>query len=189
MYGVPAGGVVAVKSYTVAARRWRHGWELHIDGVGVTQSHGLGDAEAMVRDYIALEFDVPEDSFAVTITPEIGEGLDEDVRETRAEVQRAAEIQKAAAERARSVARRLKAKGLTGQDVARILGVSPQRVSQLLASKTATSRAAGRKTTAATTAKKATAKTTAKKAAARQKAAKKAAAKPTSARAHQRLTT
>jgi hypothetical protein len=164
-----------VKTYSVTARRWRHGWELHIDGVGVTQSRGLGDAEAMVRDYIALEFDVPEDSFAVTITPEIGDGLDEDVREARADVQRAAEIQKAAAERARSVAHRLRAKGFTGQDVAKILGVSPQRVSQLLATKTAPPRAAARKMTAATTAKKTAAKTTAKKAAARQKAAKKAA--------------
>jgi hypothetical protein len=29
----------------VTARRWAHGWELHIDGVGVTQSRTLASAE------------------------------------------------------------------------------------------------------------------------------------------------
>lgn len=38
--------------YNVRAKRWKHGWELHIDGVGVTQSRNLGGAEQMVRDYI-----------------------------------------------------------------------------------------------------------------------------------------
>jgi hypothetical protein len=166
--------VVAVKTYAVTARRWRYGWELHIDGVGVTQSHGLKDAEAMVRDYIALECGVPEDSFEVRITPELGDGLDEELRETRAAVQRAAELQKAAADRARSLARRLKAKGLTGQDVARVLGVSPQRVSQLLAGKTGTSLAVAPRVTPA--------RATAKKATARKSAAKKSTAQKTAAR-------
>lgn len=51
-----AGGA-AVTIYQVVARPWEHGWELHIDGVGVTQSGSLADAERMVRDYIATEFD------------------------------------------------------------------------------------------------------------------------------------
>ena len=39
--------------------------------------------------------------------------------------------QKAAAEESRKVVRRLKDQGLTGRDIAAVLGVSPQRVSQL----------------------------------------------------------
>lgn len=31
----------------VRAKRWAHGWELHIDDVGVTQSHTLRDAAAI----------------------------------------------------------------------------------------------------------------------------------------------
>jgi hypothetical protein len=46
-HGVPAGRVVAVKTYAVTARRWCYGCELRIDG--------LKDAEAMVREDIALE--------------------------------------------------------------------------------------------------------------------------------------
>jgi hypothetical protein len=42
---MPEEGVVAVTEYHVTARRWAHGWELHIDGVGVTQSRTLASAE------------------------------------------------------------------------------------------------------------------------------------------------
>ena len=31
-------------AYNVIAKRWEHGWELHIDGIGVTQSHLLSGA-------------------------------------------------------------------------------------------------------------------------------------------------
>ena len=58
--------------YTAIAKRWSGGWELHIDGVGVTQSHSLEKAEYMVRDYIAMDLDVPKDSFEVRIVPELG---------------------------------------------------------------------------------------------------------------------
>lgn len=40
--------------YTVHARGWRLGWELHIEGVGVTQCHVLDDAQSMVSDYVEL---------------------------------------------------------------------------------------------------------------------------------------
>lgn len=62
-----------MNTYTVHARPWEHGWELHIDGVGVTQSHTLKDADMMVRDYIALDLEIPTDSFNVEITPEPGD--------------------------------------------------------------------------------------------------------------------
>lgn len=69
-HGLPARRVAAVKTYSVRAERWEHGWELHIDGLGVTQSDDLDDAEMMVRDYISLDLGVPPDSFAVDIIPE-----------------------------------------------------------------------------------------------------------------------
>jgi DNA-directed RNA polymerase specialized sigma subunit len=127
--------MVAVTTvYQVLARRWTRGWELHIDGVGVTQSHSLVDAEDMVRDYIVLALDVAPDSFEVAITPEVGDGLDEDVQTVRREIREAEEAQLRAAERSRFLVRRLIAKGLSGKDTAKVLGVSPQRVSQLLKS-------------------------------------------------------
>jgi hypothetical protein len=63
-------------TYTVRASRWDRGWELHIAGPnryeGTTQAGGLRSAEAMARDYIALDLDVPEDSFDVKVVPEVG---------------------------------------------------------------------------------------------------------------------
>ncbi|WP_162872656.1 hypothetical protein [Austwickia chelonae] len=41
----------------VTAKRWQGGWELHIDGYGVTQSRTLDQkaAEREVHDYMTLE--------------------------------------------------------------------------------------------------------------------------------------
>jgi len=47
-------------TYTVHARRWTRGWELHIDGVGVTQSATLDDAAATVTDYVLCAMDLPD---------------------------------------------------------------------------------------------------------------------------------
>src|SRR5690242_16248094 len=91
-------------SYKVRAKRWARGWELHIDGVGVTQSHSLRDAEMMVRDYIALDGEIPPDSFDVVITPEIGGGLDEETRAARAAVADAENARREAAARSRAAA-------------------------------------------------------------------------------------
>lgn len=119
------------KTYEVVAKRWRRGWELHIAGVGVTQSRSLADAEEMARDYIASDLDLPEGSFNVRITPEVGNGVDEKVRRTRAQISAAARAQSTAAESSRSLVRELKGLGLSGKDMAAVLGITPQRVSQL----------------------------------------------------------
>jgi hypothetical protein len=121
-----------VKTFTVRAKRWEHGWELHIDGAGVTQSHSLQDAEMMARDLISRRLGISKDAFAVKITPEIGDGLDEQTRAAREAVSAAEQAQRKAAVQSRDAARRLRQAGLTGRDIAKVLDVSPQRVSQLL---------------------------------------------------------
>lgn len=119
-------------TYRVTARRWKRGWELHIAGEGVTQSRSLAEADGMVRDYVALMHGVPEDTFDVEVTPEVGGGLDEAVRDARDAVRSAEAARRSAAQASRAVAARLRAAGLTGRDIAAVLGVSAQRVSQLL---------------------------------------------------------
>lgn len=119
-------------AYTVIAKRWARGWELHIDGVGVTQSKTLNDAEEMVRDYISLDTGADPASFCVEIFPEISHELDSATREARRAVAEAEKAQRAAAARSREAARSLKGIGLTGREIAVVLRLSPQRVSQLL---------------------------------------------------------
>ncbi|MFB4295616.1 sigma factor-like helix-turn-helix DNA-binding protein [Actinomadura sp. NTSP31] len=118
--------------YRVRARRWEHGWELDIESVGATQSHSLKDAEMMARDYISLALDVPMDSFDLELVPDIGEGLAEQARQARAETRAAEKARDDAALKLRRVARMLHDEGLTGKEIGIILGVSTQRVSQLL---------------------------------------------------------
>jgi hypothetical protein len=98
-----------MSTYTVRAKRWLHGWELHIDGVGVTQSRSLGDAERMVRDYIETLTDRDVTTDHVVITPEVGGGLDEAAQAARDAVAEASQATRDAAARSRQVARRLAA--------------------------------------------------------------------------------
>lgn len=65
-----------MSAYNVTAKRWTHGWELHVDGVGVTQTRTLASAEKIARDYIGLSLDIDDlHSFEVTITPELNPNL------------------------------------------------------------------------------------------------------------------
>jgi hypothetical protein len=124
--------MAAVKTYIVRAKRWDRGWELHIPGVGVTQSHGLVDAGGMATSYITMMTDAAPDSFTVEVIPEIGAGLDEAATTARETVRQAEEFQLRAAAQSRAIARQLRDHGLSGRDIAAVLSVSPQRVSQLL---------------------------------------------------------
>jgi hypothetical protein len=124
--------MAAMSTYTVHARPWRRGWELHIDGVGVTQSHNLRDAGRMARDYIRLDTGSDPGLSGVEIVPELGP-LAREVDEVRESIAQADRKQRAAAKRSRDIARKLKSAGLSGRDIAAVMHVSPQRVSQLLA--------------------------------------------------------
>ncbi|CAN5915980.1 hypothetical protein BH23ACT10_BH23ACT10_08130 [soil metagenome] len=122
-----------MKTYTVTAKRWKHGWELHIDDVGVTQSRTLSGAEQMVRDYVETLLDVDASDAEVVVVPELG-GLEERARQVRAQARAAEQARRDAAREARELATALRAAGLSISDTAAVLGVSRGRVSQLVKS-------------------------------------------------------
>lgn len=124
-------GVVAMTTYTVRAERWEGGWELHIDGLGVTQSRTLATAQRHARDYIetATGTDLTQDD-VVTIIPSLGD-LTTRAERARKATRAAAAAQERAAAQAREVASDLRASGLSVQDVAAVMHVSRGRVSQL----------------------------------------------------------
>jgi predicted XRE-type DNA-binding protein len=121
-----------MSAYTVHARPWARGWELHIDGVGVTQSRSLRDAGRMARDYIMLDTGTDPGPSGVKVIPEV-DGLERDAESAREAAAQADKAQRAAARRYRDVARALRQRGISGRDIAVVMHVSPQRVSQLLA--------------------------------------------------------
>lgn len=128
-----AEGVVAV-TYQVLARRWPLGWELHIEGIGVTQSRTLATAEKAVRSFLAMDDIADADTAEVVITPELDGNLASEAEAAREATRRAERARDDAAAQTRKVAHDLKAAGMSGADVAVVLGVSPQRVSQLMKS-------------------------------------------------------
>lgn len=117
--------------YTVTATRWDDGWELNIDGVGVTQCRSLGTAEHMVRDYLRLEGHEGWENAGVDIAVDLG-GLEKEAAESRRKTTEAAHAMKQAAAESRAIARELRERGLSVADTAAVLGVSKGRVSQLV---------------------------------------------------------
>lgn len=118
-------------TYTVRARQWRHGWELHIDGVGVTQCRTLRGAEAMVRDYLHID-DYPDwETAEVEVVPEL-DGLEAKIQEARAASAAATAAQADAAAASRQVVKELRDKGVSVSDAAALLHVSRGRISQLV---------------------------------------------------------
>ncbi|MGO8885867.1 MAG: helix-turn-helix domain-containing protein [Streptosporangiaceae bacterium] len=122
--------IAGPNTYNVTAKRWKHGWELHIDGVGVTQSRTLDTAEQMVRDYIETLTDKDVSGDKIVITPDLGE-LDRKVTTVRELLAAADRQQQEARNSYRALAADLRAAGLSVSDTAAILGVSRGRVSQL----------------------------------------------------------
>jgi hypothetical protein len=125
--------------YTARAQRDGRWWAISVAGLpgALTQVRRLDQAESMAREVIALVLDVPEDSFDVSVTPDL-------TKPQRAALdaldQAKANYEKAAAamtKRQQDVAALLVRKdGLTVRDAAEVLGVSFQRVSQLTAAET-----------------------------------------------------
>lgn len=123
--------MVAMTTYVVRAKRWAHGWELHIDGVGVTQSRTLDGAEQMVRDYVETLTDRDVSDATVVIEPDLG-GLEAKAADVRMQIERAQRESRQAAAASRALASELRAAGLSVSDTAAVLGVSRGRVSQLV---------------------------------------------------------
>jgi hypothetical protein len=123
--------MVAVTIYVVCAKRWAHGWELHIDGIGVTQSRTLDGAEQMVRDYVETLTGRDVSDATIVIQPDLG-GLEAKAADVRKQIERAQRENRQAAAASRALAGELRAAGLSVSDTATVLGVSRGRVSQLV---------------------------------------------------------
>jgi DNA-directed RNA polymerase specialized sigma24 family protein len=99
-----------------------------------TQARRLDQVPTVVLDAAALLTGRPESDFDVTVAPVLEDddlAVVRDARERRAAL---VEAERAAAAASRAAVAQLRAEGLTVRDVAEIMGLSPQRVSQLVAS-------------------------------------------------------
>jgi hypothetical protein len=129
-------GVVDVNTYRVTATRDGAWWSLVASDVQgrevASQSRRLDQADAAIREAIALVLDVDADAFEVDISPDLHQvEVSNDTLEAL-ELRRAlAELSDRARRRTPAAVAELRAAGLTVRDVAQLLGVTPSRVSQI----------------------------------------------------------
>lgn len=112
--------------------RW---WMVHIPEIdGLTQARRIGEAEQMAREFIALETSTPIADVMVTIAsitvPGLGDihELADEIRDLR---EAARNADSAVADATKRYAKRATKAGIPVRDIAELLDVSPQRVSQL----------------------------------------------------------
>ncbi len=129
-------GVVHMTTYTVTATREGGWWSLVAEDVGgrevASQSRRLDQADAAIREAIALVLDADPETFDVDVVPVLNEAA------VSAETLELLEIRRELAElseRSRHLTPKavaeLRASGLTVRDVAELLGVTPSRISQI----------------------------------------------------------
>lgn len=124
-----------MKRYSVVARREGRLWSLEVAAVpgALSMVRRLDQAEEHIREAIAYVLDIPADSFAIALRTEVPPEWDEKLRNLAALRHSADQAASAASSASRALASELKAAGLSVRDAGLLMGVSPQRVSQLLA--------------------------------------------------------
>lgn len=122
--------VEEVNTYTAVCRRSGKWWAISIRELkGVhTQARRLDQVADMARDAIALMLDLDPAEITVTVEPEVPAQVEDALAARRA----AREAERAAEEATVAAARQLIDEGYTIRDAGRLLGLSPQRISQIV---------------------------------------------------------
>jgi predicted RNase H-like HicB family nuclease len=125
--------VATVTTYEARAVRDGKWWVVTVPTVpgAFSQVRRLDQVEDAITEAITFVAGVSADQVEVQVDVDLAGDLLAQVRAARAAVAGAEAAQRDAAERSRAAARRLVAAGLSGYDAARVMGVSPQRISQL----------------------------------------------------------
>lgn len=118
-----------MRTYDATVVREGRWWVITIAGVGVTQARRLTDVEVQAAGLI--EAMTGEKGATVKADVRIPAGVRADVAEARRLTETAAKARQDAAVRIRAAVRDLRRAGLSQADIATVLGVSRQRVTQL----------------------------------------------------------
>ena len=120
-------------TYRAEVERDGRFWRVRVPDIDrSTQARSLSEAEAMVRDLIAIMTDVPQNSFDVEMRIILPEDVQIELDQSQVLREQAKQSQAEAARLARDAAHRLHALGLSLRDIGRALGVTFQRAKQLV---------------------------------------------------------
>lgn len=120
-----------MKTFDAVATREGKWWVVKVDGVGTTQGRTTDEAEQMAIDLVAAMLEIDPSEVEVTIDFHLPGDGDKQVAEAREAHRKALLAMETAAAKIRSALSMVLATGITKKDAARLLRVSPQRVSQL----------------------------------------------------------
>ena len=121
--------------YTAMARRSGRWWAINVpelDGV-FSQARRLDGIELMARDAIALMLDVDPASFDIDVIENLEPLTEDQLEDVRAVREAAAAMQRRANGKTREFVMDLHRSGYPLRDIAHLVGISHQRVAQLLA--------------------------------------------------------
>lgn len=122
-----------MKTYCAELERDGRFWRVHVPDIErSSQARSLSEAEAMVRDLIAIMTDVPQDSFNVDMKIILPEDVQLELDQSMALREQAKQTQAEAARLARDAAQRLHTLGFSLRDIGQALGVTFQRAKQLV---------------------------------------------------------
>lgn len=121
--------------YKVEVTRDGRWWMIHIPEIdGLTQARRIGEIEDMACSLIAISTDTPLSEIGVQVASITVPGIG-DIAHTAHRIEhlrhQAEELEAKAADAAKQYARELTREGVPVRDAASLLGVSPQRISQL----------------------------------------------------------
>jgi predicted XRE-type DNA-binding protein len=131
---------MTTRNFKAAAHRSHGWWALEVTGDDLShpaysQVRRLDQAENMVRDLLALHFEIDKDVVGhIEVVPVLDAAVAEEVTQTRQAREQAEKVRAEATMQTRQTAQHLKAQGLAQRDISTLLGLSHQAVSQLLAS-------------------------------------------------------
>jgi DNA-binding PucR family transcriptional regulator len=125
--------MAAVKTFEAVATREGKWWVVDVDGVGATQGRTTSEAQEMAEDLVTAMLGVTAKDFVVDIVYRLPDDLAVEFEEARRQQRLAEEAQQRAAAASRKLVHNVLAAGLSKRDAARVLGLSPQRISQLTA--------------------------------------------------------
>ncbi|MGW5003093.1 hypothetical protein ACWEP8_36180 [Streptomyces hydrogenans] len=120
------------RMYRVRAMQLDEGWQLSIPEVGSLWVRRLTESTTASRNFIADRIKTSTDLISVQLDIQLNARLEPEKKASVDAHLQAQKAQEKAARAYRSLASNLKKSGMSGAEIAVILGVSRQRVAQLL---------------------------------------------------------
>lgn len=122
-----------MSTHTAVAVHSGTSWVIMVDEIGTAQTRSLARAEEAAARLIRSARDPLDDSeISVEINIALAPELEEDIQAVRKTMTDAAEHQARADAQSHETVKRLHATGMTGRDIATVLGITPTRVFQIL---------------------------------------------------------